>query len=167
MTKQRQFQILIGRVFEYLYNQADSILKESNPCRHTFKKGKHNCVGQDDELGGMSLGRRQAACCCYGCNFFNNGCTAEKPLTCKTWLCPTAKLTNSGATKKLNEIANLTDYFGLYTVRGDKQQSLEQAETSYCRVFYRKGIELDLYSVGLKTLKNDIKEFNLPINLDF
>ena len=112
---------ILEAIFEKLYARAESVLNNFQPCEHKVINKKHSCLGQSDSLAGNNTPQ----CCCIGCPSWNKGCKAEKPLTCKTWLCGIAKLNYPKAYIQLTEVANLAKRFGFYVFRGDKNSSMD------------------------------------------
>jgi len=138
MTKET----LLEEIYDLLYEKAEAILKRDNPCEHKMKCGVHSCLGKKDILSGDN----NPQCCCEGCPFWDKGCKAEKPLTCKTWLCRISKKIYPETYSDLNKITQLIDLLHFWVYRGDKRQSLNQAN-SEC-----------FYSIKrLKEIKENIK----------
>lgn len=86
---------ILEAIYDHLYNQADKILKENNPCGHCILNGTHSCHGKRDfsALKGSYGDNTSEQACCIGCGFWNRnlGCTNNKPLSCKVWLCGTSE----------------------------------------------------------------------------
>lgn len=61
-------------IYDALYNEADRLLKDANPCNIRIENNKKVCNGD-------------LASCCFGCKHLGpDGCTVEA-LACKLWLC--------------------------------------------------------------------------------
>lgn len=122
MTKTRkQLEIL----FDDLYAEAEAILKLYKPCEVRVRSGHVKCLGCRKQNTSNSA---QDELCCGGCRFHSvNGCTAEKPLACKLWLCHEAKTKYPKAAKRLLALREIAFSNHLYVVRGDKAKSLRNA----------------------------------------
>ena len=111
-------------VFDGLYQEAEDILKQFNPCEARVKNGCFSCIGQTSKLGGNNT----AQCCCIGCSkWTDKGCVADKPLTCRTWLCNLAGARHEEADNALFRLSSKVSNLGFYVTRGDKQASLDKA----------------------------------------
>jgi hypothetical protein len=120
----------IERKFEELYAKAEVILKRYNPCAISIVNGKISCI--DCGIQSRSSFFKPAVpnfLCCKGCKFHDiiKGCTAEKPLTCKLWLCLTATCKFPKCHKALRKLRIEANDWGLYYSRGSKQDSLRKA----------------------------------------
>jgi len=116
--------------FEELYQRAEVVLRKHNPCAITRHKGKVYCAGcpakQPEWI--YSGGVYPNALCCGGCKFHTDkGCVAEKPLTCKLWLCATATRLFPQCEAELQKINNEASGWNLCVLRGDKTMSLQHA----------------------------------------
>jgi hypothetical protein len=138
MTNKEKFDTLLEQVFDLLYKRADKIVIIEKPCEHTVNAAGHSCIGKSHKTGGGN----RPQCCCDGCKLFRDGCKAEKPLTCKCWLCPIAQTKHPKTANKLWKIDNLVLDFGFWASRGDKSESLAQATRHFCSGFsYRRGLK--------------------------
>jgi len=120
----------LNKIYDALYDEADSIVKENNPCGWKSTKNKCRGVQLSAECMGMVKGSNNNTpqCCCDGCKFWNNGCTAEKPLTCKTWLCRIATFNApSEVLTKLSDITQKILHYNFFVHRGDKTASMARA----------------------------------------
>ncbi len=117
---------LLEAIFEKLYARAESVLRQFNPCEHKVDKAVHSCIGKADQ-GNIPQ------CCCLGCPSWDKGCKAEKPLTCKAWLCGAAKTKHPDASNKLSEIYGHIVFYGFWAFRGDKTKSMANAQKTLNR----------------------------------
>ena len=157
MTDQEKFEKILDDVFEALYLAADAILIQDKPCEHEVTAMGHTCLGKDHKRGG----NKRPQCCCSGCHFFKNGCTAEKPLTCKCWLCPIAKDKYPDTHKNLWYIDNLVLAFYFWIPRGSKSESIQNAKVRLCYSFQAHDFD---YAKGLQKLIKLIEKYGLNIN---
>lgn len=112
--------ISIEQKFDFLYDCAVKVLSKYNPCKITFENTSVHCIGCGHD------GNKPNTLCCKGCRFHTNkGCIAEKPLSCKLWLCETAKDKFPECRKELNEIRIPFSKLNLWSFRGDKKASLK------------------------------------------
>ena len=146
--KIQSLRALLSKAYDELYEQADAVLKQFNPCQHTSdKNGEHTCV-EAETVKSEAIrfwGKNYAPqCCCVGCTFWTKtGCTADKPLTCKTWLCGITALKNPEANAKLRQIADQARSLFIYHERMDKKESLElsQVDKSFWNSSMRKALK--------------------------
>lgn len=124
---------LLERIYDSLYAEAEAVLKEFNFCDHrNVGEESYSCLSireYPSESCKISFGSGKAirTGCCGGCKYLTEkGCSAEKPLGCKTWLCGVAKLKNPETSKKLSEIQTKSCQMNLYTVRGDKTETINR-----------------------------------------
>jgi hypothetical protein len=134
----------LARIYDKLYAQAERLLASANPCG-IHKQGGHVICN------GCNKGRSSTlpdTLCCGGCNYAagerkpsaygghhdkKRGCTAEKPLACKTWLCDRVRFPNDGygpitpLAQKLRHIRNKAIRLNLHVIYGDRRQSLDSA----------------------------------------
>jgi len=93
-------------LYDVLYEKADLILAEENPC--SFKNGK--CFAKIN--------------CCKYCNYLSkNGCTT-KALTCKLWLCVKARMKFSLCAAALDALAMIAEEYSLLGSRSSKEDIL-------------------------------------------
>lgn len=81
--------------YERLWLDADTFMRAADPCKAVDGQCLNARVGDGENF------------CCLGCRHIEaNGCVAEKPLTCRVWICQAA----------LNNLtdAQITEYFKLY-----------------------------------------------------
>lgn len=161
MTDKEKFEKLLDEVFELLYAAANKIVVEEKPCEHEVTATGHTCVGKSHADGGNN----RPQCCCAGCRFFDNGCNAEKPLTCKCWLCPVARKKHPTTTKRLGEINHLVLTFNFWEGRADKSESIQLATSAFCYFTNRKGVGIWDYAVGLKELIALIEREGLNVDI--
>jgi hypothetical protein len=120
----RTFQARLERVFDKLYAQAEAILQEHRPCAVKVNQYGASCLDcrikyRDTQVNVL---------CCGGCKWHSaRGCTANKPLTCRTWLCHTAQQHDPEAKRKLSRIADRISRLGFYVGRGDREDSIQNA----------------------------------------
>lgn len=92
-----------SELYDVLYETADSILKKYDPCG--FKNGICKAGGN----------------CCEGCKYLSKkGCTV-KALSCKIWLCESAKKNNPECASALNSLGSVCQKFDLYGFRMRKE----------------------------------------------
>ena len=72
-------------LYDLVYNKADKLFKEYNPCKIKCKKNNISCIMH-------SVGRPNNKLCCYSCekHWSDKGCTI-KCLYCKLYLCDAAR----------------------------------------------------------------------------
>ena len=104
------------------------MIKEFNPCEVSVNNGVCRCLAAYKN----SDYAKPNELCCDDCQFHTNkGCVAEKPLTCKLWLCPIAEQKYPEVHKKLRQLWKIADCFGFWAFRGDKKMSLDNAVKIY------------------------------------
>lgn len=114
----------LEQIYDALFAEAEKILKEANNVCE-FRKTSDGAV-----CAGCSIGYVEPkTLCCEGCKYHSvtQGCRAEKPLACKTWLCVSRRGARPDVEAKLAQIRTATESFGFYKIRGDKDESLDQA----------------------------------------
>ena len=116
---------ILERIYDKLYERAAAVLDEFKPCEHKVENRTHSCIGQ------QAKHNSEPQCCCSGCKFFENGCKAEKPLTCKTWLCFVATEKYPEVAAKLNKIKQKALHFNFYVHRGDKTASINKSLSNH------------------------------------
>lgn len=119
----------LEKLYDGLYAEAEAILKMYSPCEVKVRNGHVKCLGcrVKDEVA------LQNELCCGGCNFHSvTGCTAEKPLACKLWLCHTAKTKYPEVEARLSVLREIARSNRLYVYRGDKAMTMRNA-MSYFR----------------------------------
>jgi hypothetical protein len=98
-----------SRLYDVLYEMADKVLKEHNPCR--VENGK--CLRC--QKGGHNF-------CCDDCQYLkDNGCSV-KALYCRVWLCGSHH--RGIVENELNFIHYIARQHGLLTFRGSKEDSI-------------------------------------------
>ena len=109
--------------FDFLYEMAQEILAHYQPCKIKFLKNGANCIDCSKSL----YRSKPNVLCCDGCQYhtLSKGCMAEKPLTCKLWLCRTAAEKFPTCANKLDEIYEKADELDLLSFRGDRTDSLK------------------------------------------
>jgi hypothetical protein len=115
-------------LYNRLYRRADKIVRQDNPCQiQKDAKGNVTCVSS--RLGKAKYGSKPSNdLCCGGCNQLGpEGCKAEKPLTCKSWVCPTIWATNPKVHRKLSRVSRAAMKHNFWKFRGDKTASMQQA----------------------------------------
>jgi hypothetical protein len=117
--------------FEELYAKAEKILAKYQPCAISVVKGKVYCVdcfANRPKNIFCEPPAKPNVLCCGGCSYHSDkGCTAEKPLTCKLWLCLTAICKFPKCHKALRKLRIEANDWGFYCFRGNKQDSLKVA----------------------------------------
>ena len=103
------------KLYDELFAEADAFVKEVNPCKvvngECLRKYKFN----------------QQNFCCRGCRHLRKtGCTANKPLSCRIWLCNYAwyNLTPEQQTRQ-KEIQNKIEKADLWLVRATKEDMIK------------------------------------------
>ena len=99
---------LLEKIYDSLYKEVSDILERFNPCEHKVCSSCHTCLGKLDfsAVKGSYGDNTTKEACCVGCKFWKNGCTADKPLYCKVWLCETAASKYPIVKSKLDIIQN-------------------------------------------------------------
>lgn len=132
----------LSKVYNKLYNKADKIVKRKNPCGiHKNEQGDHVCLAckehpdfdEDSQFADnytAKYGIKPNTMCCGGCPSHEQGkgCTATMPLACKAWTCPTVQSANPDIARKLFRIEKRAEKARLSTFRGDKKETLDDAE---------------------------------------
>jgi hypothetical protein len=107
----------LNAIYNKLYAQTDALFKQHNPCGiHKTKAGKMAC--------------NSGPFCCQGCaHRSSKGCTADKPLTCKGWRCPSAHRVPlpDADERRLRALRGRAKRLGFFKYRGTKRQSVSQA----------------------------------------
>jgi hypothetical protein len=123
----------ISEKYDELYDKADKLLKEYNPCR--IKCGSCQANRIDPKYNSTKQ------LCCGGCPYWKNGCTV-KSLACKLWLCgpvqgkfpyPNNKKTElvSELVGKLEDIRNEAYKAGIPLLfRGSKEENMKMLSRS-------------------------------------
>lgn len=112
--------VSIEEKFDFLYDCTEKVLSKYNPCKISFLKSGVNCI---DCKAGFS---NPNDLCCTGCRFHTDkGCVANKPLTCKLYLCRTATKKFPNCVKELNDIYACASFLRLLSFRGDKKDSIK------------------------------------------
>jgi len=115
----------IEKEFDKLYAKAEFILSKYQPCAISKVKGTIRCI---DCMDGKKWMTTPNLLCCGGCKFHTiKGCIAEKPLTCKLWLCGSAAVAFPECFKQLQSLSKKAIKLGLYCARGDKKEILQNA----------------------------------------
>ncbi len=121
----------ISQKYDELYNRASAVIKKHNPCQVRKEKDKsitclgsriYSGYGQHDGFNG-----EKNLLCCGGCKYHDacSGCTV-KALTCKTWLCATARQNSPECATELDAIRQSIVALDLYAARGSKKDSLRE-----------------------------------------
>jgi hypothetical protein len=117
----------LERIFDRLYAAAEKVIREHDPCKVKINQHGASCLDCISRKGQGDASRLNKLCCA-GCKFHTSkGCKANKPLTCRTWLCYTAQDDNPEAFRKLDRIAERAAAMGFYVGRGDKEDSINNA----------------------------------------
>jgi hypothetical protein len=136
---------LLSQKYDELYARAEAVLKEFNPCEVCKTKRGVECFDtvRNTKLRGAFGINRPNLLCCNGCEFHNRkvGCTAEKPLMCKVWVCSTLRTAKPEVAKKLDIIGREARPYGFISVmRADKPMALEYA----IRLLFRNNAEREV-----------------------
>lgn len=131
MKRKPPLRIRLERIYDKLYARAEHTLNQYNPCQITIKGKTVTCNGC---INKFTLGNINTLCC-TGCKFhsYSTGCTATKPLTCKTWLCHSSVMAHHLGTQKallnneLHLIRKWVKRLGFYVPRDDKDESIKQS----------------------------------------
>lgn len=116
----------IETTFDKLFEEAEQVIKQYNPCEVKVENGVCNCLGSRN---GNTCSNTNTLCC-GGCKYHTKqGCKAHKPLTCKAWICFTAQAKYPEAAKKLRQINNSIVKYGFWVYRGNKKDSLSQSRS--------------------------------------
>lgn len=102
-----------NKAYKNLYHEVEKFLKKANPCKICNGKcergrngGRNFCCG--------SAGSDSKGACSY-CK--STGCTADRPLACRLWLCAYAEGNlNANQKKKLKEFRWRAGIFGNETI---------------------------------------------------
>lgn len=107
--------------FDDLYSLADKFIQKWNPCQIEIKNGVATCISSRTRPSFT----KPRVLCCTGCEYHSatKGCTAEKPLTCKLWLCDEVKLPKE-AWRKYDNLLDLFRKTNFRVHRGDKETSI-------------------------------------------
>ncbi len=130
----------LSKIYDDLFKRADDIVKKYNPCDIQVKDGIATCTMTRanpafDSTGSFNRVKCQRGdLCCTGCNFHSKiGCTADKPLMCKLWLCNVAKTQNPKCARELQDIINEINGMELHNRiwlkdRGNKEMSMRETK---------------------------------------
>jgi len=118
------------KIYNKLYGQATNLLKKHSPCAIDTSADQATCLAirQQNRAGIGSGVVKPDTLCCAGCPYHTSlGCTAEKPLACKTWLCYYAAKQNPEMAKRLCDFEHRARIAGLWHPRGDMKSSISRA----------------------------------------
>lgn len=123
MKTRRQIRAQLGRIYDILFQQAEYIVRVEKPCEIKKRGATVTCVG-------CRVGNdKPNVLCCIGCQWHDHakGCQADKPLTCKAWLCSVAKDRHPETRERLRRLNQRIMKLKFWVCRGDKRQSIDQA----------------------------------------
>ena len=125
----------LEKVYNKLYGHAERVLKQHCPCGVSKEGGCVSCVGS---RAGITPSNEL---CCTGCEHHSTkaGCQAEKPMACKTWLCPPASETSPEASAKLGKIARQAKAEGARPLYEDGQWQVLEIITRQAAQIYGAG----------------------------
>jgi hypothetical protein len=114
----------LNTLYNKLYKRADQITKQSKPCK--ISGSKCQACGIEQKPYGHTP--QPGEMCCAGCSHHGEkGCRADRPLACKTWLCPTARQAHPDVAAKLDKVASRAVDLGLYGMRVSKPEVMHRA----------------------------------------
>ena len=117
----------LSKLYDYLYNEADNLLKEFNPCK--VKLGAcTTCVGT---RSGNIAGVKDGVLCCGGCKYLTNTGCSVKALTCKLWLCYTTYKHNKLLAEKLHTLRIIACAAKLTGFRTSKEDVFKYITQTY------------------------------------
>lgn len=120
-------------IYISLYYEARELIKQHNPCGiHMLMKNDINrpvCNSTGSAFGSGN----QKGLCCSGCEHLGpKGCTV-KALTCSTWFCEHAKVSDEFL-KKRNKILKQVYQHNFYIARGSEADSIYKAYITKTKV---------------------------------
>jgi hypothetical protein len=129
----------LEKVYNKLYGQAASALQKRKPCAIDASTGRVTCLGSREGIYGDPTtsakyggGAEMDTLCCTGCTHHTpQGCAAEKPLACKTWLCPHAAVKNPELAKRLRDLQSRAMRAKVYEPRGDMPTAISRGLRSW------------------------------------
>jgi len=117
----------LNTLYNKLYNHADRITKQVKPCGIEGNK----CRACGTSQGSYGATPQPGEMCCAGCTHHGEkGCKADRPLACKTWLCPTARYAHPDVAHKLDKVAHRAQDLGLWGARASKPEVMHRASRS-------------------------------------
>lgn len=129
----------LEKVYNKLYGQAADALSKRKPCAIDASTGRVTCLGSREGIYGDPItkakyggGAEMDTLCCTGCTHHTpQGCAAEKPLACKTWLCPHAAVKNPELAKRLRDLQSRAMKAKVYEPRGDMPTAISRGLRSW------------------------------------
>jgi len=119
----------LSAIYDRVYDIADRLFKQYNPCNIRKKGNRVTCIGKTDPCKTL---------CCYECSpfcnltgyyYWNSGCTV-KCLGCKLFLCRPARKKSPILSKKLYRLKDRALMMGLPSTKYylPKEKWLKQME---------------------------------------
>lgn len=118
----------LSLLYDYLYSEADKILKQHDPCNITVIKTYGVSFPKCSACTAKLRLADEHALCCSRCphHKLGHGCTV-KALFCKVWLCWSIK-PNSPATEKLHTLEIIGHSARLLFYRASKEESFARRQ---------------------------------------
>ena len=134
--KTRNLKARLSRIHDALFARADALIKQYKPCGHkNVKVTKALIAGFAFSAKALKPGAMLHICnhdygtvCCSNCRHLTaSGCGAEKPLSCRVWLCPREAQTQRELANGLDAIRARADRLCLVGIREDKEHHVQSA----------------------------------------
>jgi hypothetical protein len=113
----------LNRIYNRLWSRADELIKRHQPCQwHRDPEGHMQCLGS--KAGFVP----PDSACCISCKHHTpeKGCQADRPLSCRTWLCG-HHTRDLELERKLRQIRERAWRLWLSGIRQQKPEVMRQA----------------------------------------
>ena len=100
----------LEEIYDSLYQLADDIIKEHNPC----EVSKDGCLADENF-------------CCHECKHLSKTGCRVKALWCKVYLCSTSRIKYPIIADALEHIQSIASYYQLLSFRAGKKRSIMNA----------------------------------------
>ena len=134
MPNKKRIREALEKLYDRLYSEAEAVLNQYNPCQVGRCSAGIVCTEwrefqKPEAIKSSDNNAQPNTLCCIRCRYHSptKGCQADRPLTCKLWLCSAAKICFPVAEKKLAELRDRAKIF--YYYRGNRKMSIDEAFT--------------------------------------